>query len=177
MSLRASDCEGDWKVCRQERDQAAHPLARAGVAVWQHGAGMVGTFALLLLFFLLCLGRICRAFGKGQVVGDGWDGHSGARPALWGWVVVQVLEPQQVQSIWGELCPLPFQNKPTHVTFTRCQPRAGSCTHGSLGTGEGRRRNKDGGSGGRDKTFPGHLGKDALSPCPLSQGCPQQLCS
>lgn len=39
--------EGDQKVCRQERDQALHPLTPTGVAVWQYGAGTVGTCARL----------------------------------------------------------------------------------------------------------------------------------
>ena len=142
-----------------------------------------GTSALLLLlFFLLCWGGSCGAFGKGQVTGDG---HSDARPALRGQFVGQVLEPQQVQSIWGQLCPLPFQSKPIHTAFTRCQPRVCGCPAGRLGLGAalaglwGQERDSRGtrtvaAAGGTG--FPGCLGKDALSPCPLSQGCPQQLC-
>lgn len=43
---------------------------------------------------------------------------------------LQVLEPQQGQSIWGQLCPPPVQSKPTPIAFTQCQPRAGSCPAG-----------------------------------------------
>lgn len=113
------------------------------------------------------LERELQCVGKGEVAGDG---HS-ARPALRGRFVAQVLELQQVQRVWGQLCPL---TSPHHLHLLPAKSMqlpgqragAGSCTQGALGSGEGRWRNKGTrtAAAAGETGFPGLLGKDALTP-------------
>lgn len=115
-----------------------------------------GTSALLLL----CWGGICSVFGKREAPGDEHRAASQHR-----YLESALHSPISDQTDPYLLHPVPAKSVRLPGRWTGTW----SCTHESLGTGEGQRWNEDGGSSRRDRVpwMPGEGCSDPLPSLPM----------